>query len=130
MKKYLLLIPAALLIIGAFILLTPKNAQQTTDSNSTSPSSETTQQADNEVIIKNFEFSPSKLRIKAGTTVTWTNQDGAKHDITPDNPSDAFKASKLLARGESYSFTFTEAGTYEYHCSPHPYMKATIEVTE
>lgn len=84
----------------------------------------------NEITIKNYEFQPEKLTIKAGTTVKWTNQDTAKHDITPDSPSADFVASELLAKGESYSFTFAKAGTYTYFCSPHPYMKATIEVTE
>lgn len=84
----------------------------------------------NEVIIKNFAFNPEKLTIKKGTKVTWTNQDSARHDITPDQPSENFKASELLAKGESYSFTFNAVGNYSYKCSPHPYMKAMIEVTE
>lgn len=82
------------------------------------------------VAIQNFAFSPAKIRVKKGTTVTWTNQDSARHDITPDQPSDAFKASELLAQGESYSFTFNTVGTYSYYCSPHPYMKASVEVVE
>ena len=71
------------------------------------------------------------MTIKKGTKITWTNKDDAHHDITPDKDSaKAIETSKLLAKGESYSYTFTEAGVYSYHCSPHPYMKATIEVTE
>lgn len=88
------------------------------------------QVAPNTVIISDFAFTPAKITIKKGTKITWTNQDSAKHDITPDSPSEDFKASKLLAKGESYSFTFNKAGNYKYHCSPHPYMKANIEVTE
>lgn len=84
----------------------------------------------NAVIIKNFAYAPANIRVKKGTTVTWTNQDSAKHDVMPDEPSDAFEASKLLAQGESYSFTFDTVGTYGYFCSPHPYMKATVEVVE
>ncbi len=80
--------------------------------------------------IKDFSFSQKSLRIKKGTTVTWTNRDTAKHDITPDTETDAFKSSKLLAKGESYSFTFDTAGKYSYICSPHPYMKASVEVIE
>lgn len=85
----------------------------------------------NEIYIQNFSFTPTKLTIKKGTTITWTNKDDAHHDINPDREyGDAFKPSKLLGKGETYSFTFNTAGTYSYHCTPHPYMKAMIEVTE
>lgn len=86
--------------------------------------------ATDKVEIKDFAFTPSKITVKKGTTVTWTNQDTARHDITPDRPGEEFKASQLLAKGESYSFTFNTAGTYSYYCSPHPYMKASVEVTD
>lgn len=78
--------------------------------------------------IEGFAYSQMKLKIKQGTTVTWTNKDDARHDITPDEASDNFMPSELLAKGKSYSYTFKEVGTYAYHCSPHPYMKATVEV--
>lgn len=80
--------------------------------------------------IKDFAFSQKTLKIKKGTQVTWTNRDSAKHDITPDKQSEDFKNSELLAKDASYNFTFNTVGTYAYHCSPHPYMKATIEVVE
>lgn len=86
--------------------------------------------APNTVLIKDFDFAPETTKVKIGTKVTWTNKDSAKHDITPDTESPDFIASELLGQGESYSFTFTKAGTYAYHCSPHPYMKAMIEVVE
>lgn len=82
------------------------------------------------VDIKDFDYQPKTITVKKGTTVTWTNQDVAKHDATPDTESSDFQASKLLAKGESYSWTFNTVGTYSYHCSPHPYMKATVVVTE
>lgn len=82
------------------------------------------------VTIENYNFTPAKIKVKKGTKVTWTNQDSVKHDVMPDNESDAFKASELLGKGESYSFTFNTVGTYTYHCSPHPYMKGTVEVVE
>lgn len=82
------------------------------------------------VTIENYAFSPATVKVKKGTKVTWTNRDSVKHDVAPDDASDAFKGSELLAKGESYSFTFNTVGTYSYHCSPHPYMKATVEVVE
>ncbi len=87
-------------------------------------------QQTNTVAIEDFSYQPQKIQIKKGTTVTWTNKDEARHDITPDSPSDDFKASELLKQGESYSFTFDKVGTYTYFCSPHPYMKGTVEVIE
>lgn len=84
----------------------------------------------NEVVIKDFAFGPKSITVKKGTTVTWTNRDSAKHDITPEKEDGDFVASKLLAKGESYNFTFDQLGTYPYYCSPHPYMKAAVEVIE
>ena len=86
--------------------------------------------APNTIDIKDFAFSPETLTIKKGTTVTWTNQDDARHDITPVGDASDFERSELLEQGESYNFTFNTVGTYEYICSPHPYMTGTIEVTE
>lgn len=75
--------------------------------------------------IKNFAFGPKTLTIKKGTTVTWTNQDSVAHTATSD---DGGFDTGLLAKGESGSVTFDEAGTYSYHCTPHPNMKATVVV--
>jgi len=84
----------------------------------------------NQIAIENYAYSPKKITIKKGTQVTWTNKDNAKHDITPDNQTDEFKASRLLGKGESYSVTFNTVGTYTYYCSPHTYMKAEVVVIE
>jgi plastocyanin len=73
-----------------------------------------------------FSFSPSVLTVKVGTTVTWTNTSSAPHTVTSD--TGVFNGS-LGGSGATFSFTFTRAGTFSYHCSIHPYMKATITVT-
>jgi plastocyanin len=83
----------------------------------------------NTVFIKNFAFDPSTLTVKSGTVVTWINQDGASHAIVSDTGSPAAFSSDSLSSGASYSFTFTQPGTYTYHCSIHPSMKGTIIVT-
>ena len=77
------------------------------------------------VEIKNFAFGPKTLTVKKGTTIVWTNQDSVGHTATADDGS--FDTG-LLAKGKSGSVTFDQAGTYTYHCTPHPYMKATIVV--
>jgi len=141
MKSSAIGIIVALLVLvgaGAFIALQGDDKQpessstltQTTDT--VQPENQTpaeTVQA-NSVEIRNSAYSPSKITIKKGTTVTWTNRDSMQHDISPDNPTDEFKKSELLSDGESYSVTFNTTGTYTYHCTPHPFMKGTVEVTE
>ena len=78
-----------------------------------------------EVEIENFAFTPATITVKVGTTVTWTNKDTVRHTVTSDK---GLFDSGLFGKGESFSFTFTEAGTYTYHCTPHPNMKGTIIV--
>jgi plastocyanin len=80
------------------------------------------------IAISNFAFSPATLTVKPGTTVTWTNQDGVAHTIASDAGSPVAFTSDSLANGASYRFTFTQPGTYAYHCSIHPSMKGTIVV--
>jgi amicyanin len=77
------------------------------------------------VKIDNFTFSPSPLKVKIGTTVTWTNQDDIPHTVVATDK--AFKSS-ALDTDDSYSFTFATVGTYEYFCSLHPHMTGKIEV--
>ena len=80
------------------------------------------------ITIKNFAFDPPALTVKAGTVVTWTNQDGAAHTIVSDTGSPEPFTSSPFSTGQSYSFTFTRPGTYPYHCSIHPSMTGTVTV--
>jgi plastocyanin len=79
----------------------------------------------NAVSIQNYAFSPSTLTVSAGTTITWTNQDSVSHTITSD--SGAFDSGSI-ASGNTNSYTINTPGTYSYHCSIHPSMKASIIV--
>ena len=76
--------------------------------------------------IENFAFSQMEIRIKKGDKVVWTNKDSVSHTITSDSASEL--NSGFLGGGESYSHTFNTAGTFNYHCTPHPYMKAKVIV--
>jgi plastocyanin len=76
--------------------------------------------------IDNFTFNPQTVTVKAGTTVTWTNKDDIPHGIAVTN--NAFKRSQALDTDESFSFTFTTPGTYQYFCYIHPHMTGTIVV--
>ena len=63
--------------------------------------------------------------LKAGTTVTWKNEDDIPHTVV--STTKAFR-SKALDTDDSFSFTFTTPGTYEYFCSLHPHMVGTVVV--
>jgi len=77
------------------------------------------------VKIVNFAFSPQKVVIPVGGSVTWTNNDDVAHTATAsDNSFD----SGNLANGQSWTHVFTKAGKYSYICSYHPNMTGTIVV--
>jgi plastocyanin len=78
------------------------------------------------VSIDNFTFMPQTLTVKAGTTVTWINKDDIPHGIAATNST--FNRSKALDTDDSFSFTFTTPGTYQYFCYVHPHMTGTIVV--
>ena len=80
----------------------------------------------NSVSVKNFAFAPSDITVVAGTTVTWTNEDGVAHDIFAS--SAGFK-SPVLNQGDAATHTFSKPGTYHYICSIHPFMHGTVVVT-
>ena len=79
------------------------------------------------VVMESFAFSPAELTVPVGTTVTWENRHAARHDVVAD---DGTFASPLFGPGETYSYTFTEPGTYPYICSIHPSMRGTVTVTD
>ena len=72
------------------------------------------------------DYSPNVLMVPLGATVTWTNSDpGMIHTITA---ADGSFDSGFLAAGDSWSYTFENPGTFDYACTPHPWMKGRIEV--
>jgi plastocyanin len=82
-------------------------------------------QAATDVKIDNFTFSPTELKVPVGATVIWTNHDDIPHTVVSTDK--AFK-SKVLDSDEKYSFTFGQAGTFDYFCSIHPKMTARVIV--
>jgi len=99
--------------------------------------------------IKGFAFNPAAVEVTKGTTVTWTNEDTVPHTVTtgiapptfPPLPSGASPTPfPSLVSGDgkvnsgriepttTFSFTFNEAGTFNYFCGVHPAMKASITV--
>src|ERR1700722_4304664 len=79
----------------------------------------------NQVVIRNFMFSPMTLAVSRGTTVTWKNLDGEPHLVV--SPDGKFPA-HALDENDSFSFKFEKPGNYNYICTIHPQMKGTITV--
>lgn len=73
----------------------------------------------------NNDFGPKVITVAVGDTVTWINKDDMPHTVTT---YDGTFDSGLFKGGESWSYTFTKPGTYEYYCTPHPWMKGTVIV--
>ncbi|MEX2192533.1 MAG: plastocyanin/azurin family copper-binding protein [Nitrosarchaeum sp.] len=75
-------------------------------------------------------YTPSKIVIKQGSSVTWVNEDVAFHSVTSgyyDDPSELFD-SNYLDPEESFTFIFENIGTYDYFCTLHPWMKGQVIV--
>ena len=93
-----------------------------------------------EVAMRLIAYKPDKLTISANTKVTWLQQDAGAHTVTSgvvkqeaggvsQQPDGRFDSGDV-AKGGSFSFTFTEPGTYTYYCSLHPAtMRGEVTVT-
>jgi plastocyanin len=79
-----------------------------------------------QVAIRNFAFSPKTLTVRAGTRVTWTNNDEEPHVIT--SAGGGLRSSAALDTDDSYAVTFSKPGTYAYYCAIHPMMVGTVVV--
>ena len=77
------------------------------------------------VLMRSFTFHPEKLVINPGEAVTWTNADVAVHTATSD---DGLWKSPALSRGATFTFTFTNAGSFSYFSEPQKYMRGKIVV--
>jgi amicyanin len=119
------IVAAVLVIIGAGALLLTHHSS---DNGRVGVLDTTGAAATNQVTLTDFSFQPSVIKIKAGETVTWTNQDPAEHTVTADISSPETPDSPNLAKGQTYSFTFNKRGTYAYSCTFHPHMRGKVIV--
>jgi plastocyanin len=83
------------------------------------------QDATDVITIDNFTFTPKELTVAVGTTVKWVNHDDIPHTVVEKKTT--FR-SKALDTDDSYSFTFTSAGTFDYFCGLHPHMVGQVIV--
>jgi len=81
--------------------------------------------ANAEVKIDNFSFGPQTVTVPVGATVIWINHDDIPHTVVS---TDGLFKSKVRDTDETFSYTFTKAGTYPYFCSVHPKMTGKVVV--
>jgi plastocyanin len=79
------------------------------------------------VTIKLFQYQPGRLQVRAGTMVTWINDDEIVHTVTAEKEANGFDAA-LDGKGKTFSFTFSKPGIYSYYCDRHEHMRGEIEV--
>ena len=77
-------------------------------------------------------FYPNPVTISTGDTVTWTNKDSLRHRIASGTPTGEVAGtifdSKIIEPGQTFKFTFTKAGTYDYFCIIHPWLQGQVIV--
>ena len=78
------------------------------------------------VVIKDFAFTPADIQINVGDSITWVNEDNARHSAT--DLKGAFDTG-LLNKGQEVTMTFGGAGRFDYRCTPHANMRGTITVS-
>ena len=117
MKKRVYLAGAAVVLVAATVLSATLSSVSANAQSRPAPAQE--------VKIDNFSFGPAELTVRVGTTVKWTNRDDIPHTVVS---TDKVFKSKVLDTDETFSFTFSTAGTYPYFCSIHPKMTGKVVV--
>ena len=135
MKKAIIGIVIVIIVVAGVVFVMHKHQNMSMQSNTqmqhmnptsmNSASNAAKSTSKNAVTIQNFAFSPATITVKAGDSVTWTNEDSIGHSATADDNS--FDTG-VLSKGQSKAITFSKAGTFTYHCSVHPDMKAKVIV--
>ena len=78
-------------------------------------------------------FVPETMTVSKGTTVSWTNGDSTLHTVTSGSPEAGNSGtefdSSYLAAGKTFQHPFNTAGTFDYYCTLHPYMKGKVVVS-
>jgi plastocyanin len=80
----------------------------------------------NQIVIKDFHFTPQTLTVKSGEKITWINRDEEPHTVV--SVEKQFKKSAPLDTDQEFTITTGAPGTYTYFCSVHPKMTGTIVV--
>jgi plastocyanin len=118
-RRFALLLPAAVAVASLAI-----GAVRVTDTRAASGS---VQIVEPSVLPQSWGYSPAPMTAAVGDTVTWVNTGIAPHSVTA---YDGSFDSGIMLTGATWSFSPAAPGTYDYYCTLHPDMKATLVVTE
>lgn len=135
MKKLLddrrLLLPVLLtaiaIAVGSVLIIVLTKDPSSGDSTSASAPSSSTPSAgggDVKINISDFKFKPDTVTVKAGSSITWVNEDTAPHTATAKDGFDT----GTLKKGESKAVTVSKPGTFSYVCQFHAFMTGTVVV--
>ncbi len=116
--------PSMALLLAAGCAQQPASPGMTSDVTQI-PGSASNQPMMKDVAIDNFTFTPSKITIPVGTTVTWINHDDVPHTVTANDKS---FGSKAMDTDDRFSHKFAAAGTYAYFCAVHKHMTGEVIV--
>lgn len=126
--KLKIILPGLLVVLYSSFLGVSCSKENSANSNGTSNNTDTTVTSNSaNILISGMKFGTTTLRVKTGTTVTWTNNDQMTHTVTADDGS--FTSGDLNYR-DTYSYTFNTVGTYNYHCKYHSNMIASVVVSQ
>jgi plastocyanin len=78
------------------------------------------------ISIGSTSFVPSKIQVPIGSKVLWTNNDSTLHTVT--EAAQALFNSDIIYSDQTWDYTFESIGTFDYHCTIHPFMKGTVIV--
>lgn len=125
MKAISLMVVAATAVLG----VSACGSAAPSPSSSAGGQSSSAGASNDNVVIKNFAFTPATVQVTTGATVTWMNSDSAAHTTTADKSSAMAWDSGSLSQNQTYAVTFTKPGSYSFHCAIHNYMTGTITVS-
>ena len=122
-RKTLILVGTAVILAACDSTTSPTTAPLSTVNPTANPAS------GNTVTLQNIAYNPASITAHVGDTVTWNNADAFAHTVTSDSGAPAsFDSGNLDASG-TFTFTFSTAGTYAYHCKIHASMHGTVTVS-
>jgi len=142
-----LAVPTLLIALTGCAGAMPSAGDEPSEPGAPAPMEEPMQQGDDEVITIGLQFMPETITVPVGTTVTWRNGETIGHTVTSGawgdvNESTGLRGSQtedglfdhalapMGQEGDTFSFTFDEAGEYPYFCQPHLTMNAMVIVEE
>jgi plastocyanin len=129
MRSLMKIVTFLFLVVISMVAVSCGPGNQASQQTPTSPPSASASQMSVSIFTDQsglFGFSPKTLTVPVGMTVTWKNTTQVAHTVTSDDG--ASFDSGIVPAGGTFTFTFSKAGSYAYHCDIHPYMKATIVV--